>query len=63
VGTVVRCMGVESDAEIYIKYRDDLLRYATSLVGPDQAEDVVSRSCCGRCVERAWLSWTGHTPI
>jgi len=35
-------MGVESDAEIYIKYRDDLLRYATSLVGPDQAEDVVS---------------------
>lgn len=38
----MRCMGVESDAEIYIKYRDDLLRYATSLVGPDQAEDVVS---------------------
>ena len=35
-------MGVEFDAEVYIKYRDDLLRYATSLVGPDQAEDVVS---------------------
>jgi len=33
---------VESDADVYIKYRDDLLRYATSLVGPDRAEDVVS---------------------
>ncbi len=42
LGTVVRCMSVESDAAVYIKYRDDLLRYATSLVGPDQAEDVVS---------------------
>ncbi len=35
-------MGVDSDAEIYLKYRGDLLRYATSLVGPDRAEDVVS---------------------
>jgi len=35
-------MGVDSDADVYIKYRDDLLRYATSLVGPDRAEDVVS---------------------
>lgn len=38
----MRCMGVESDAEVYTKYRDDLLRYATSLVGSDRAEDVVS---------------------
>ncbi len=35
-------MGVEADAEVYVKYRDDLLRYATSLVGSSQAEDVVS---------------------
>jgi len=42
LGTVVRCMNMESDADVYIKYRNDLLRYATSLVGPDQAEDVVS---------------------
>ena len=42
VGTVVRCMGVESDADVYLKCRDDLLRYATSLVGPDRTEDVVS---------------------
>lgn len=38
----MRCMRVESDADVYVKYRDDLLRYATSLVGPDRAEDVVS---------------------
>lgn len=42
MGTFVRCMGVESDADVYIKYRDDLLRYATSLVGSNRAEDVVS---------------------
>jgi RNA polymerase sigma factor (sigma-70 family) len=41
-GTVVRFIDVESDAEVYLKYRDDLLRYATSLVGSDRAEDVVS---------------------
>jgi len=41
-GPIVRCMGVESDADVYVKYRDDLLRYATSLVGSGQAEDVVS---------------------
>jgi RNA polymerase sigma factor (sigma-70 family) len=41
-GPVVRCTGVESDADVYIKYRDGLLRYATSLVGSGQAEDVVS---------------------
>ncbi len=38
----VRCIGVDSDADVYVKYRDDLLRYATSLVGSGRAEDVVS---------------------
>lgn len=41
-GPVVRSIGVESDSDIYVKYRDALLRYATSLVGSDEAEDVVS---------------------
>lgn len=36
------CMGVDSNAEVYSKYRDDLVRYATALVGPFDAEDVVS---------------------
>jgi RNA polymerase sigma factor (sigma-70 family) len=31
-----------SDADIYRKHREDLVRYATSLVGPDDAADVVS---------------------
>jgi RNA polymerase sigma factor (sigma-70 family) len=36
-------MGVDGEsADIYRKYRDDLLRYATSLVGPSMAEDAVS---------------------
>lgn len=35
-------MGVEGNAEVYSKHRDELLRYATSLVGPSHAEDVVS---------------------
>lgn len=35
-------MDVTEDAEVYAKHRDDLLRYATSLVGPSDAEDVVS---------------------
>ncbi len=34
-------MGV-TDEEIYVKYRDELIRYATVLVGPADAEDVLS---------------------
>lgn len=35
-------MGVDGNAEIYGKHREELLRYATALVGPSEAEDVVS---------------------
>ena len=31
-----------ADEEIYLKHRDELVRYATVLVGPDAAPDVVS---------------------
>ena len=31
-----------SNESIYNKHRDDLIRYAASLVGPDRAEDVLS---------------------
>jgi DNA-directed RNA polymerase specialized sigma24 family protein len=57
-------MVVESDADVYVKYRDDLLRYATSLVGSSIAEDVVStvilrtvarRSLAGLESPRAYL--------
>ena len=33
---------VSTDEEIYLKHRDGLMRYATALVGPDGAPDVVS---------------------
>jgi RNA polymerase sigma factor (sigma-70 family) len=35
-------MHVDGDAEVYAKHREELLRYATALVGPSRAEDVVS---------------------
>ena len=39
-----RGIGVNvSDEELYTKHKDDLNRYATALVGPDAAEDVVVR--------------------
>lgn len=31
-----------SDETIYTKHKDDLIRYATALVGPADAEDVLS---------------------
>jgi RNA polymerase sigma-70 factor (ECF subfamily) len=31
-----------TDEEIYVKYRDELVRYAAVLVGPSDAEDVLS---------------------
>ncbi len=33
---------MNADADIYGKHRDDLIRYATTLVGPDDAPDVLS---------------------
>lgn len=42
VGLVVRSMYVDSNAEVYVKHRGDMLRFATSLVGASVAEDVVS---------------------
>ncbi len=41
-GAVERGCVVSADAEIYTKHCDDLVRYATTLVGPDEAADVVS---------------------
>lgn len=35
-------MCMNADSEVYLKLRDQLLRYATSLVGPSRSEDVVS---------------------
>ena len=38
-------MGVEAaDGEVYRKHADDLTRFATGLVGPDDAADIVSEA-------------------
>ena len=43
MGPLVRGWGMEgSNESIYNKHRDDLVRYAASLVGADHAEDIVS---------------------
>ena len=38
-------MGVMTDEEIYRKHADDLVRFATGLVGPFDAQDVVTDAC------------------
>ena len=34
----------EADAEVYRKHADDLIRFATGLVGPSDASDIVSEA-------------------
>lgn len=46
---------MNADAEVYLKLRDQLLRYATSLVGPSRSDDVVS-TVVVRTMQRRSLS-------
>lgn len=49
-----------SDADVYRRNADDLVRFATVLVGPDDAQDVVS-SAFARCMaSRLWDDVTDH---
>lgn len=43
-----------SDAEVYGKYAEELVRFATVLVGPDGAADVVSASVISAFGSSAW---------
>ncbi len=43
-----------SDAEVYGKYAEELVRFATVLVGPDAAADVVSASVITTFGASAW---------
>lgn len=44
----------ESDADAYVKYADELTRFATGLIGPSDAEDIVVNAYV-RCVtSRRW---------
>jgi RNA polymerase sigma factor (sigma-70 family) len=45
---------VTSDGEVYEKHADDLVRFATGLVGPSDAADVVSAAVLRAVSSRSW---------
>ena len=55
-----RLMGVMTDEEIYRKYADDLVRFATGLVGPFDAQDVVTDACLRSFRARDWTQVQNH---
>ena len=58
-GILRHLMGVDvADSELYRKHADDLTRFATGLVGPDHAADVVSEAVIG-CLEVSRLGKPG----
>jgi len=48
------------DAEIYAKYSDALVRFATGLVGPADAADVVSEAVLRAMTHRNWPTVVNH---
>jgi RNA polymerase sigma factor (sigma-70 family) len=48
------------DEEIYRKHADELIRFATTLVGPASAEDVFSGAILKAMTSNAWQSVTEH---
>ena len=55
-----RLMPNMTDEEIYRKYADDLVRFACGLVGPFDAQDVVSVAVLRSFRSRVWSSVTNH---
>ena len=53
-------MGMSTDEEIYRKHADDLVRFATGLVGPFDAPDVVTDACLRSFAARAWPEVVDH---
>lgn len=49
-----------TDEEIYRKHADDLVRFATGLVGPFDARDVVTDACLAAFRSRSWPVVTNH---
>ncbi len=49
-----------TDEEIYRKYADDLVRFASGLVGPFDARDVVSEACLRSFGSRGWSDVINH---
>ncbi len=53
-------MGVMTEEEIYRKYADDLVRFATGLVGPFDAPDVVTDACLRAFRTSGWDQVANH---
>lgn len=49
-----------TNEEIYRKYSEDLVRFATGLVGPFDAQDVVTDSCMRAFGAKSWPTVTNH---
>lgn len=49
-----------TDEDIYRKYADDLVRFASGLVGPFDAPDVVSDACVRSFGSTGWSKVTNH---
>src|ERR1700722_755159 len=52
----------EADAEVYRKHADDLIRFATGLVGPNDAADVVSEAVLSCLNSAGWVTVTEKRP-
>jgi RNA polymerase sigma-70 factor (ECF subfamily) len=51
---------MSTDEEIYRKHADDLVRFATGLVGPFDAPDVVTDACLRSFAARSWPKVANH---
>ncbi len=49
-----------TDEEIYRKYSDDLVRFATGLVGPFDAQDIVTDACLRAFRSKGWGEVGNH---
>jgi RNA polymerase sigma-70 factor (ECF subfamily) len=50
----------EADGEVYGKYADELIRFATGVVGPDDAPDAVSTAVLRTFTSPSWSSVTNQ---
>jgi RNA polymerase sigma-70 factor (ECF subfamily) len=51
---MITATGVMNDEEVYRRYSTELTRYATGLVGPFDAPDVVTDACLKAFGSRSW---------
>ena len=51
---MITAEGVMSEEQVYRSYSQELVRYATGLVGPSDAPDVVTEACLKAFASRTW---------